>query len=261
MGVVVITGGNSGIGDALALELGRRGHRLVLAARREEELVRVGEASGAAYRAIATDVTSRQDVERLRDEAIAAFGQVDVWVNNAGRGITRRVLDLTDAEFDEMMAVNVKSALYGMQAIVPHFQARGRGHLINVSSFLARVPLASYRSAYSAAKAALNALTANLRMDLAEAHPEIQVSIVMPGIVATPFAENALGGTPQPTPSAVGPQNARMTAQTAHEVGAILADLIDRPIAEVFTNPASPEMARRYCEDPVAFEAGLRARR
>jgi NAD(P)-dependent dehydrogenase (short-subunit alcohol dehydrogenase family) len=76
------------------------------------------------------------------------------------------VLDLTDEDFDQMMVVNAKSALYGMQAIVPHFKERGAGHLINISSALGRVPFASYRSAYSAAKAALGSLTANLRMDL-----------------------------------------------------------------------------------------------
>src|SRR5205823_11482986 len=99
------------------------------------------------------DVTRREDVKRLRDEALAAFGSVDVWVNNAGRGINASVLELTDEQFDQMMAVNVKSALYGMQAIVPHFQERGRGHLINVSSFLSRVPIASYWSAYNVAMA------------------------------------------------------------------------------------------------------------
>src|ERR687893_439014 len=74
---------------------------------------------------------ARAEVERLRDEALRAFGRVDVWINNAGRGISRPVLELTDQDVDEMMSVNVKSALYGMQAIVPHFQERGEGHLIN----------------------------------------------------------------------------------------------------------------------------------
>ena len=113
-----------------------------------------------------TDVTKRKDVERLRDAALKKFGHVDVWVNNAGRGIGKNVMELTDEDLDEMIRVNVKSVLYGMQAIVPHFQQRGKGHLINVSSFLGRVPLAAFRSAYNAAKHAVNALTANLRMDL-----------------------------------------------------------------------------------------------
>ena len=128
--------------------------------------------------------------------ALAAFGHVDVWVNNAGRGMTKPVLELTDDELDLMMSVNVKSALYGMQAIVPHFKERGRGQVINVSSFLSRVPFATFRSPYNAAKAALNALTANARVDLARTHPGIHVTLVMPGLVATDFQRNAIGGTP-----------------------------------------------------------------
>ena len=117
----------------------------------------------------------------FRAVALDAFGRIDVWVNNAGRGITKAVLDLRDSELDEMMAVNVKSALYGMQAAVPSFIKRGGvGHVINVSSFLGRVPVASFRSAYSAAKAALNSLTTNLRMDLRAEYPTFR-PLVMPG--------------------------------------------------------------------------------
>jgi NADP-dependent 3-hydroxy acid dehydrogenase YdfG len=251
---IVITGASSGIGAALARTL--TGQNLVLAARRREELVAVArEVSG---RAVVTDVTRREDVIRLRDEALRAFGSVDVWVNNAGRGITRPVLELTDADFDEMMAVNVKSALYGMQAIVPHFIERKRGHVINISSFLGRVPIATHRSAYNAAKAALNALTANARVDLQSKVPDIHVSLVMPGLVSTEFARNAVGssgGAPPPW-VAGGP----MQPQTAQEVASAIAAVIEHPVAEIYTNPASAAMARRYFEDVGAFEEGLRAR-
>src|SRR5437762_2261406 len=176
--VVVITGASSGIGAGLAIRLGREGMRLVLAARSAEKLeaVAVEAAPGGLALAVPTDVTRRSDVEKLRDTALDRFGQVDVWVNN-GRGISRPVLELTDDDVDEMIAVNVKSALYGMQAIVPYFIERGRGHIINVSSFLGRVPIATPRSAYNAAKAALNSLTANVRVDLQRSRPGIHVSV------------------------------------------------------------------------------------
>src|SRR5205823_8789756 len=116
---------------------------------------------------VPTDVTKRAQVERLRDEAIRRFGAVDAWVNDAGRGINRSWLDITEDELDAMLAVNLKSVYYGTQAIVPHFQERGAGHLVNVSSFLGRVPFASYRSAYSASRAAVNVLTSHVRQDLA----------------------------------------------------------------------------------------------
>jgi len=88
--------------------------------------------------------------------ALAKFGHIDVWVNNAGRGISRLVSELTDEDIDEMMLVNVKSALYGMQAVLAHFGERGSGRIINVSSMLGRVPFAPIRSAYPASKHALN---------------------------------------------------------------------------------------------------------
>ena len=251
--VAVITGASSGIGAALARRLGRNNFRLVLAARRAAALRAVAADIGGGCRSVVADVTRREDVNRLRDEAVTAFGGVDVWVNNAGRGINASVLELTDEQFDEMMAVNVKSALYGMQAIVPHFQERGRGHLINVSSFLSRVPIATYRSAYNAAKAALNALTANLRMDLRQSFPRIHVSLVMPGMVTTEFARNAIGGTPAVTwASSSGPQ-----IQSADDVAAAIDSLIASPREELYTQRGQPDTVVRYFQDVGAFERGL----
>lgn len=250
--VVVITGASSGIGAALAKQLGEEGHRLVLAARRKPELDAVVAASGDAI-AVVTDVLQRGHVERLRDAALEAYGHVDVWINNAGRGIGKKVLDLTDDDFDQMMAINVKAALYGMQTIVPHFLTREEGHLINVSSFLGRVPLASVRSAYNAAKAALNVLTANLRMDLAGGHPGIHVSVVMPGPVATDFSNASLGGTP---PSA---SSRLVSVQSAHDVADVIAGLIEQPRPEVFTSPTLKALSKRYYEDVGGFEAGMSA--
>jgi len=190
--VIVITGASSGIGAALAGQLGSRGQRLVLAARRERELRQVSEPFGRNALPVVADVCQRSQVENLRERALAEFGHVDVWINNAGTGIARKVMELTDQEFDEMLAVNLKSAFYGMQVIVPHFKERREGHLINLSSFLSRVPFVTFRSIYSAAKAALNSLTTQLRMDLAAEYPGIHISLVMPGVVTTEFAAKAL---------------------------------------------------------------------
>ena len=202
---------------------------------------------------VPTDVTSRADVERLRDRAIEAFGHVDVWVNNAGRGITRPVLELTDEEFDLMMTVNVKSALYGMQAIAPHFIARGRGQIVNVSSFLSRVPFATFRSGYNAAKAALNALTANARVDLARAHPGIHVTLVMPGLVRTEFQRNALGGSP-PIPAAA-------EAQSVEDAAAAIVDAIAHPVAEIYTNPRQAASGAELFPGRRRLRAGRRRER
>ncbi len=243
---IVVTGASGGIGAALAVQLGAAGHRVALAARREEALREVAARAGAGAIIVPTDVTKRSDVERLRDKAIGELGHVDVWVNNAGRGITKPVLELTDAEFDEMMTVNVKSALYGMQAIVPHFIQRERGQIVNVSSFLSRVPFATFRSAYNAAKAALNALTANARVDLAQKYPNIHVTLVMPGLVRTDFQRNAIGGSPTLPPST--------PAQNVEDVAAAIVRVIEHPVAEIYTNPQQASVALEYFQDVGAFE-------
>jgi NADP-dependent 3-hydroxy acid dehydrogenase YdfG len=250
---IVITGASSGIGAAVATELAARGDRVVLAARRKDALDRLAQRLGQNALPVVTDVTVRADVERLRDRAVETFGGIDVWINNAGRGLSRVVAEITDEELDQMITVNVKSALYGMQAVLPHFTARGAGHIINVSSFLSRVPMASIRAAYNASKAALNSLTANLRMDLAASHPAVHVTLVMPGLVSTDFAKNAVHGTPPIRPGAGG-----APPQTAEEVAAVIVGVIDHPVAEVFTNPHLGQISRRYFEDVAAFEKGLR---
>jgi short-subunit dehydrogenase len=251
--VIVITGASKGIGSVLAKQLSERGDKLMLAARSADELRRTGRWCGRNALPFVTDVTRRADVNRLRDEALNAYGHVDVWINNAGRGVNRPVLELTDDDFDQIMAVNVKSALYGMQAIVPHFKEQGQGHLINVSSFLSRIPWASQRSVYSAAKAALNSLTANLRMDLRAEYPNIHISLVMPGMVTTEFGKNALHGAPMPDGWTPPPG-----AQTPEEVAAVIVDLIDNPKAEVYTNPNTQvEQVKRYYADIGAFEENM----
>ena len=259
---IVITGGSAGIGAALATRLAADGAQLVLAARNAEALAgavaAARDAGSPAALAVPTDVTRRADVEQLRDRALERFGAVDVWVNNAGRGISRPVLELTDDDVDEMIAVNVRSVLYGMQAIVPHFVGRDRGHLINVSSFLGRVPIATFRSMYSAAKAAVNSLTANLRMDLRARGSHVHVSTVLPGVVTTGFARNVLGEPVAPIASPPGAPGPAMRPQTADEIADAIAALIEQPRSELYTNPASPALARRYFDDVEAFEAQLR---
>jgi NADP-dependent 3-hydroxy acid dehydrogenase YdfG len=166
--VVVITGASSGIGAALANLLASSGHLVALVARRRDALEAVAAGCGGRAHVIVADVSRRDDVTRAVDETIARFGRIDVWVNNAGVGITRMPSQLTDEDVDTMMRANVMSALYGMQETLPHFRSRGRGHVINVSSMLGRIPFATFRSAYCGAKHFLNALTATFRAELAE---------------------------------------------------------------------------------------------
>lgn len=248
--VVVITGASSGIGAALAKKLGSKGNRLVLSARREALLHQVASEAGAGAIPLVADVTRRKDIERLRDVALREFGHVDVWVNNAGRGASKIVMDLTDDDVQEILDVVLKSVIYGMQAIIPHFQERGEGHIINVSSFMGRVPLMSYRSIYSAAKSGVNVLSANLRMDLRAKYPGIHVSVVMPGIVDTDFHRVAQ----TPIKFKAGERAGATVVETADEVAAKIALLIDHPVAELYTGSQMADIVRQYYQDVGAFE-------
>ncbi len=226
--VVVVTGASAGIGAALAEELHRRGARVVLAARRRDALLAVARRCGEAE-VVPTDVTVRAEVERLRDAALARFGRIDAWVNNAGRGITRDVEHLTDEDVDGMVRDNLKSALYGMQAALPVFRAARRGVLVNVSSMLSRFPVATMRSAYAAAKAGLDSLTEALRMDLARELPDVRVVLVLPGVVATDFGNNAVGGGPD--------SRALPGCQPVEEVARIVADGMWSGPLDLYTRP------------------------
>jgi len=244
--VVVITGASGGIGEAVAVELSSRGASLALLARREEALREVAARCGSNALPIVADMTRREEVTRSVEEVLARFGHVDVWINNVGQGISRMPSELTDDDIDDVIRVNVKSALYGMQEILPHFRSRGEGQVINVSSMLGRIPLALVRSAYNGAKHFLNALTANFRMEHAESHPGIVFSLVSPGVVRTDFGKNAMHG---------GPDSRQLPySQSAEEVAGVIADVIESRRNDVYTRAGSRDRVVEYYsalgEDP-----------
>ncbi|HYW31853.1 MAG TPA: SDR family NAD(P)-dependent oxidoreductase [Gemmatimonas sp.] len=245
--VIVITGASGGIGAALAELLSRQGCALVLVARREDALFDVAERCGSNAHAIVADVTRRIEVKRVVAEAIARFGAVHVFVNNVGQGISRMPSVLTGEDIDDTMRVNVKSALYGMQEILPHFKSRGSGQIINVSSMLGRLPMATIRSAYVGAKHFLNALTAAFRAELQETHPGIQVTLVSPGVVRTDFGLNALHGGPD--------SRTLPDSQSAEDVAAVIAEAIATRAPDLYTaRGAKARVAGYYAglgADPV----------
>lgn len=225
--VVVITGASSGIGAATACAVARAGARPILVARRAAALQDVASRCGVAALCLPGDMTVPDDVQRVALAAVEQAGHVDIWISNVGRGITRRPSELTDADIDSMMLVNVKPALYGVQAMLPHFRSRGEGHFLHVSSVLGRMPSRAGRSAYSAAKHFLNSFTADLRDELRDSDPGIAVSLVSPGIVYTDFGDNALHGGPD--------SRSLPNGQSAEEVAEVIVDVMRARRADVYT--------------------------
>ena len=244
--VVVVTGASAGIGAALAVTLAARGQSLVLVARREAKLAEIATRCGGSALAVVADVGTRSEVRRVVEAALERFGRIDVWVNNVGRGISRLPSQITDDDVDEIMRLNVKSALYGMQEVLPHFKERGEGQVVNVSSLLGRVPFATIRSAYCGAKHFLNALTATFRAEVQETHPGIQFSLVSPGVVRTDFGLSALHG---------GPDSRQLpNSQSAEEVAEVIASVIESRKPDVYTRKGSHDRIAGYYagigEDP-----------
>src|SRR5262245_1207033 len=236
--VVVITGASSGIGAAGAEAVAKRGMSVVLVARRKDRLEQVVSRCGARALAVVADMTRRGDVQRVVAAAIERFGGIDVWINNVGVGITRAPSALTDGDIDDIVRMNVKTALYGMQEVLPHFKARNAGQIINVSSMLGRMPSAVFRSAYCGAKHFLNALTAVFREEIQQTHPGIQVSLVSPGVVRTEFGLNALHG---------GPDSRTLPySQSAEDVAQVIADVIDSREPDVYTRAGAHDRIAAY---------------
>jgi NADP-dependent 3-hydroxy acid dehydrogenase YdfG len=236
--VVVITGASGGIGAATAELLARQGMSLGLMARRADALGEVAARCGSQALPIVADVGRREEVRRAVDATVARFGRIDVWVNNVGQGITRPPSQLTDDDVDEIMRINVKSAMYGMQEVLPHFKARGDGHVINISSMLGRIPFATLRSAYCGAKHFLNALTATFRDEVQQTHPGIQFSLVSPPVVRTDFGLNARHGGPD--------SRSFPESQSAEAVAAVIAHVIATRQPDVYTMPGAQQRIATY---------------
>ena len=240
--VIVITGASSGIGLAVAKRAVAEGARVVVAARSEDklkELVSNDLGGDDTALAVRCDVRLRADHTQLLALALKKFGKVDAWINNAGVGITRPMMELTDDDFDMQMNINVRSVLIGMQTAIPYFKEQKSGHVINVSSLLGRLPHnASVRAMYSACKAAVNSLTVNARCDLRAEYPDVMVSLFSPGVVATPFGLNAIHG---------GPDNAKVPhAQPVDDVAGIIVEQLVSKKADVYSRELFREAVGAY---------------
>ncbi len=187
----LITGGTRGIGKAIALRLLEEGVRVAFCgtteagvAAAEAELSRLGEAFG-----VVADVSKRDQVKRLVASANERFGGVDILINNAGVGTFRPVAELEPDDFDRMIALNLSGVYYCCHEVLPIYQQRGGGDIINISSLAGKNPFAG-GAGYNASKFGLNGFSEAMMLD--HRTQGVRVSYIMPGSVATEF-----GGHPE----------------------------------------------------------------
>jgi short-subunit dehydrogenase len=190
--VIVITGATSGLGLATARRAARRGARVVLAARNEEELRDLAieiEAMGGFALAVPTDVSDPRAMERLRDAALERFGRIDTWVNNAGLSIYGKLHDVDLVEARRLFDVNFWGVVHGCHAAVSALRERG-GAIINIGSVLSDRVL-PIQGMYSASKHAVKGYTDALRMEVEMERLPISVTLMKPSAIATPYTEHA----------------------------------------------------------------------
>ncbi|HEY7617344.1 MAG TPA: SDR family NAD(P)-dependent oxidoreductase, partial [Terriglobales bacterium] len=191
--VAVVTGASMGIGEAIARMLADRGACVVLlsrdTARAEAARSRVGRLENTL--ALSCDVRHREEIDRVISLTLHHFSRIDIWVNNAGRGMLDSVAEVDMAACRDTLDTNFFGAVASMQAVIPVMRQQGGGTVINISSVAGHIPL-PFHAVYSASKFALNAIGKAARVELINSG--IHVMTVCPGYVRTNFGANALRG-------------------------------------------------------------------
>src|SRR5690349_20106530 len=200
--VIWITGASSGIGEALAYELAKKGAKIILSARRKEELNRVKgncvAESQPDVRVLSFDLTKPETLKLSTEAAIQLFGHVDILINNGGisqRSFAKETLIDVDRR---LMEVNYFGAVALTKNILPHFFQRKSGHVVTVTSVTGKFGT-PYRSGYAASKHALHGFFDSLRAELwKDVKNEIAVTLICPGFIHTPITLAAVTGDGSP---------------------------------------------------------------
>jgi NAD(P)-dependent dehydrogenase (short-subunit alcohol dehydrogenase family) len=255
--VIVITGASSGIGRATALHCAEQGAKVVIAARREDALEEVAvecrEAGGAAL-AVGLEASDASSMHALAEAAIERFGQIDVWVNNAGAYAVGHFEDTPAETFDRILAVNLAGVVNGSREALAAFRTRERGVLVNVSSMVAGLA-GPWVSAYATSKWGVRGFTHALHEELRDA-PDIHACVVRPAGIDTPIFRHAANYS--------GTQLKALTPTYPPEQAArTIARLIERPRREVVVGTSGRALVLAHAIAPLLTDHvfGIRASR
>ncbi|MGY0691869.1 SDR family oxidoreductase [Virgibacillus sp. FSP13] len=186
----IVTGASSGIGTAIAKELAGTGANVVLAARNKEKLESIAAEIGKEEKilCVQTDMTKQQDVDFLAKRAKQIFGSVDIYVNNAGRMGSSRVLKGDVSDWEQMIDINIKGVLYGIHSVLPDMLEKRSGHIVNIASD-SGFEVIERLTVYCATKFAVRAVSTGLEKELA--NTGVRTTNISPGMVETPLSSNS----------------------------------------------------------------------
>lgn len=197
--VAIITGGSGGIGQALCERLAKEGAKIVInyrsSADEAKETKEKVERIGSEALILQADLSKIEQINNLVGESINHFGKVDILVNNAGLEKRADFWDVTEADYDLVLNVNLKAVFFATQAVVRHFrQTNNPGRIINISSVHEELPFPHFTS-YCASKGGVKMITRNLAVELGSMG--ITINNVAPGAIATPINHDLLNNPEQ----------------------------------------------------------------
>jgi NAD(P)-dependent dehydrogenase (short-subunit alcohol dehydrogenase family) len=198
--VALVTGGGAGIGEATCLRLARDGMAIGVLGRRLEDASVVAQAianAGGTALPVAADVADRAQVERAVAQVHNALGPVTVLVNNAGIEEFKPFVEIDEAAWDRIMAVNLKGIYNATQVVLPDMLAAGWGRIVNLTALGAQIGAANMVH-YTASKGGVTAMTRSLAVELGP--KGITVNAISPGFILTPMAQRAIDGDLFPVP-------------------------------------------------------------
>ena len=225
--VAVVTGAGRGIGRAIAIELGRAGARVALAARGVAGLEETARLMGKDASVISTDVRKRDEVHRLLDQVSSTLGPVDILVNAAGVGVFGNVIDFSDQDYDTILDTNLRGIFLACRYVLPSMVSRGTGDIVNIASIAGKVGTAK-RAVYCASKFGVIGFSQALGEEVRE--NGVRVSVVCPGSTDSSFSQD---------PNREGKTRSKMLSPSdiAHAVRTIVTQEPNSFISEIVLRP------------------------